>query len=146
MPNVLFVQAAVEMLPAELEGLANDVYINFPWGSLLRVLALAEESSLKNLRAICAPGARLKVFLGIDSERDRAEIERLGLPILSADYADAVLVVKYRKAGFEIVDIESSPSSRLPEMQTSWARRLQGSSTRSFLRIEARAIGFFGVR
>ncbi len=34
--NVLFIQAAVEDLPSELDGVADEVHIHFPWGSLLR--------------------------------------------------------------------------------------------------------------
>jgi 16S rRNA (adenine(1408)-N(1))-methyltransferase len=138
--NLLFVQAAVETLPAELQGVANEVYINFPWGSLLRAVGLGEALVLRDLRRICSPNARLKVFVGLDSERDRAEIERLALPVLSTDYVSAVLAPKYREADFEIVEIESLPSSSLPEMHTSWARRLQRSSRRSFLRIVAQTI------
>jgi 16S rRNA (adenine(1408)-N(1))-methyltransferase len=141
--NILFVQAAVEALPTELEGVANEVYINFPWGSLLRAVATGEEAVLRNLRSICSSNACLKVLLGLDLERDRAEMKRLALPPLSLDYVNTVLAKKYREAGFEIVAAESSPSP-LTELHTSWARRLAGSSNRSFLSIVARAT--LGVR
>ena len=35
LPNVLFLQAAVEDLPSELDGVADEVHVHFPWGSLL---------------------------------------------------------------------------------------------------------------
>ena len=139
--NALFAQAAVETLPSELEGIATEVYVNFPWGSLLRVVATGEESVLRNLRGICSSNARLRVFLGLDVERDRAEIERLGLPGLSADYVMAALVPKYREAGFEIVEVQSLATAALDELHTSWSRRLQYGSTRSFLSIVAQAVG-----
>jgi len=31
LPNVLFVQAAVEALPPELDGVADEIHIHFPW-------------------------------------------------------------------------------------------------------------------
>lgn len=31
MPNAMFVQAAVEDLPEELDGIASEIYVNFPW-------------------------------------------------------------------------------------------------------------------
>ena len=43
LPNVLFVQAAVENLPAELQGIATEVHVQFPWGSLLRGVAAGDE-------------------------------------------------------------------------------------------------------
>lgn len=140
MPNILFAQSAVETLPDELEGVANEVYINFPWGSLLRAVVIGDESVLKELRRICAPNALLRVVVGLDDERDRAEIDRLKLPPLSPDYVNASLIAKYRKAGFEIVETVSFTSAALPALHTSWARRLQRRSTRTFVRIVARSV------
>ncbi|HEU4794362.1 MAG TPA: methyltransferase domain-containing protein, partial [Pyrinomonadaceae bacterium] len=60
-PNALFIQAAVEDLPAELDGVADELHVHFPWGSLLRAVAAGDVAVLRNLRRICAPGALLEV-------------------------------------------------------------------------------------
>ena len=39
---MLFIQAAVEDLPPELDGVADEVHVHFPWGSLLRAVATGE--------------------------------------------------------------------------------------------------------
>lgn len=88
---------------------------------------------------MCADGARLSVVVGIDVERDRAEIERLQLPPLDANYLSAVLPARYASAGFEIVKIEILTGAALAELQTSWAKRLRVGSNRSFVRILATA-------
>ncbi len=41
-PNALFVQAAIEDLPAELDGVADEIHVHFPWGSLLRAVATGD--------------------------------------------------------------------------------------------------------
>ena len=120
-PNVLFIQSAVEDLPAELDGVANEVHVHLPWGSLLRAMAMGDVAVLRNLRRICAEGALLEVVIGIDPVRDKTEIERLGIMPLSAD----VLAEKYREAGFEISDRGTSSQT----LDTSWAKRLQRSIT-----------------
>src|SRR5688572_11197679 len=56
-PNALFVQAAVESLPAELDGVADEVHVHFPWGSLLRAVATGDPAALRGLRRLCAPNA-----------------------------------------------------------------------------------------
>jgi 16S rRNA (adenine(1408)-N(1))-methyltransferase len=116
-PNVLFIQSAVEDLPAELDGVANEVHVHLPWGSLLRAVAMGDVEVLRNLRRICAGGALLEVVIGIDPVRDKTEIERLGITSISED----TLAARYRDAGFEIV--ERGTSSQTPD--TSWAKRLQ---------------------
>ena len=50
LPNALFVQAAVEDLPEELNGLANQIYVNFPWGSLLRAVMVGDQHVLISIR------------------------------------------------------------------------------------------------
>ncbi len=134
----MFVQAPVENLPAELEGVANEVLVQFPWGSLLRGVVAGDEIVMRNLRRICLPTARLRVTIGIDPVRDRNEWERLELPRISTEYVETVLTARYQDAGFEVVEIEERLASDLTELQTSWARRLQSSSRRSVIRIVAR--------
>ena len=137
--NVLFLQAAVEDLPAELDAVADEVHVHFPWGSLLRAVAIGDRAVLGNLRRICSPGALLEVVIGLDAERDRFEMERLGLPPLSTPYIDSVLTAEYADAGFDIFERGMLSPSEWPGLQTSWARRLQGSVSRSLIYIIARA-------
>jgi len=95
--------------------------------------------SLSNLRRLCVPGALLKVVVGLDLDRDRAELRRLELPALSADYLNNALTLKYRGAGFELFQIEQLVE--LNELGSSWAKRLARNPNRTFMRILARAVG-----
>ena len=130
LPNVLFVQAAVENLPEELNETADEIHIHFPWGSLLRAVALGNEAVLQSLRRICAPECLVEIIIGIDEERDKSEIERLEIPKLSLDYLENTLIPKYELAGFEIIEKGSLNSSDWSKLETSWARKLQGDSKR----------------
>jgi 16S rRNA (adenine(1408)-N(1))-methyltransferase len=138
-PNALFIRAAVEDLPSELDGVADEVHAHFPWGSLLRALALGDEPVLRDLRRVCASGAWLEVVIALDPERDRAEIERLDLSPLSLEFLETALIPRYRAAGFEVVEYGSLPPSEWPHLQTSWAKRLSGAA-RPLTYLIARAI------
>jgi 16S rRNA (adenine(1408)-N(1))-methyltransferase len=139
LPNVLFLQAAMEDLPSELDGVADEVHVHFPWGSLLRAVAAGDGAVLRNLRRVCSPGALLEVVIGLDPDRDRSEIERLGLRPISTAYVDSVLAPNYRDVGFEIVERGVIPASEWPRLQTSWAKRLRGNTSRPLVYIIARA-------
>jgi len=119
-PNVLFIQSAIEELPVELDGVANEVHVHFPWGSLLRAVSTGDIEVMKNLRRVCAEGALLEVVIGIDPVRDKSEIERLGI---KAEFVDDVLIENYRAARFEIVEQGTLTSSH--SVDTSWSKRLQ---------------------
>ncbi|CAN5801483.1 hypothetical protein BH20ACI3_BH20ACI3_06970 [soil metagenome] len=86
LPNVLFLQAAVEDLPSELEGIADEVHVHFPWGSLLGALATGKETVLRNLRRICAGDALLEILIGFDPVRDASELKRLEILSLSREH------------------------------------------------------------
>jgi hypothetical protein len=140
LPNVLFLQAAVEDLPAELNGLADEIHIHFPWGSLLQAVATGDQVVLNNLRRICSTDALVEVIFGLDAERDRTEIERLRLPHITIEHIDSALGPLYESAGFRIVERGTIPPSDWPELHTSWAKRLKGNERRPLIYIISRAI------
>jgi SAM-dependent methyltransferase len=145
-PNVLFIQAAVEDLPSELDDLADELHVHFPWGSLLFAVATGDAAILKNLRRICSPGAVLEVVIGFDPERDRSELDRLGLQTLTSTYIDTVIADRYMSAGFEITERGEIPPAEWPTLQTTWAKRLKCGTGRSLVYIIARAVEVDKVR
>ena len=138
--NVLFVHCSVEDLPSELDGLADEVHVHFPWGSLLGALALGDAPILKRIRRICAADAWLEIIIGIDYERDKAECQRLGLGRLTGEFVQSTLIPRYKEAGFEICEQGSLARRDWPKLCTSWAQRLRGGSGRSLVYLIGRPI------
>ena len=139
-PNVLFIQSAIEDLPGELSGVANEVHVHFPWGSLLRAVVVGDVALLQNLRRICAADALLELVIGIDAVRDKSELERLGVQPLTLEIVDAVLRPNYAAAGFDIIERGIIAASDWPEFDTSWAKRLHCNEQRPLTYLIARAV------
>lgn len=140
LPNAMFVQAAIEFLPEEFAGLADETHIHFPWGSLLKAVATGDQSILTSLRKIAAPGCMLEIVIGVEAERDATELSRLGLTELSETYFKNSLASRYNSAGFETVEIRQLSRDEWSQIETSWARRLSSGSTRSVTMLVFRAI------
>ena len=138
MPNALFLQGTAEDLPEELLGIASEVRIQFPWGSLLRSLAVADEVVLKNLRGLCRDNAKLEILIGIDPKRDKSELQRLGVPDLSVEYVKQSLLTAYAANGFSVFEYDIIPSAGWPSIESSWARKLRHSPTRVLINLRAR--------
>ncbi|MBX9950482.1 MAG: methyltransferase domain-containing protein [Candidatus Obscuribacterales bacterium] len=138
--NALFIQAAVEALPEELDGVADEVHIHFPWGSLLRGVATGNETILKNIHRICAPDAVLEVIIGVDQDRDATELQRLGINDLSEEFIATALKIKYEECGFEILEIGSFAAGDWPDICTSWAQRLRTNENRTIVYFLAKRI------
>jgi 16S rRNA (adenine(1408)-N(1))-methyltransferase len=145
LPNAMFVQAAVEDLPEELDGAADEIHIHFPWGSLLKAVTTADEKVLASLRRISAPDCLLEIVIGIDPVRDKTEIERLDIPELTPIFLHSYLFPKYKVSGFEVLDHGALSPDEWARLETSWARKLQGSLERKviYLTFAAASIEMF---
>ena len=130
LPNVMFVQAAAEDLPEEFDGVADEIHIHFPWGSLLGAVSTANPLVVSGLRRVAAPGCILEIVIGIDPVRDRSEIERLNIPDLTEGYIQNSLVPGYEQLGFRHVRHGVLAPAEWSRLTTSWARKLSGSDTR----------------
>ena len=138
-PNVIFIKAAIEDLPAELNSVADEIHIHFPWGSLLKAIATGDESVLRALHRIGTPGCLLEVVIGIDANRDRAEIERLKLRPISLAHVEAVLAPQYEAAGFRVIENGVVSAADWSRLHTSWARRLKMNDRREVVYFVAEA-------
>jgi len=137
--NVLFAVAAVEALPPELTGLATQVTVNFPWGSLLRAIVEPQPRVLAGLRALLREGGRWIGLINMSVLEDRPYAERLGLPEVTDSHVKAVLGPAYRAAGLEITGWREVAPEEIPH-RTTWGQHLTHASQRKTNLREARAV------
>lgn len=137
--NVLFLQAPVEALPNELDKVADEIHIHFPWGSLLRAIAIGEPRVLEGLRRAMVDGGLLEVVLGVDAARDHTEVRRLGLPEISLDYLTSVLEPRYAACRLVIKEKGKLAAHEWQHLRSSWARRLSGNDRRQVVYFIAEA-------
>lgn len=113
--NALFVIANAEMLPPEIDGLAANISVNFPWGSLLAGLLAHESAVVGGLRTIARPDARLNVRLNAGALAEQ------GWPLdAGADQVRAALAA----GGFVTQPPAALTTRDLRDFPTTWARRL----------------------
>lgn len=98
-----------------------------------------DEHALSSLRRIAAADCLLEIIVGIDPVRDKTEIGRLDIPVLSRGYIEIELSQKYKKAGFRMLEHDSLSRDRWKQIETSWAKRLSANDNRevTYLLFEA---------
>jgi 16S rRNA (adenine(1408)-N(1))-methyltransferase len=119
LPNLILLRDPVEAL--ELESVANEVTIHFPWGSLLRG-ALAEDEGL--FAAICRlprPGGRLTLLISLIERDGRA-------PLTDRDIARVVRA--YQSSGLALVESRAVLRADVEGARSSWGKRLDVGGTR----------------
>ena len=135
LPNALFFRGAAEQLPGPFTDLADLVTVNYPWGSLMRIVAEPDIEALKGIHALCKPTADLRIHLNYTVIADRPYLERLGLGEM-LDPADSPdLIGAYEAAGFIVGNREVFAGD--PPVRTRWGRQLVRGAARQTLLIEA---------
>ena len=118
LPNALFVVAAAERLPPELIGAADEVTINFPWGSLLRGALALDETVASGIVSLLRRGASLTTYLSL-TDRDG-----LALPSLDEPGEAEALADRWACHGLRLESVCRAGADELAATGSSWARRL----------------------
>ncbi len=124
LPNALFVVAAAESLPAELDGCAGALTVHFPWGSLLRGLLTAEPVVLDGVARITRPGATVAMLFSVTA-RDHID----GLASLDAATFER-LAPAYADCGLNLRVARPATADDLVRSHSSWAKRLGAGTER----------------
>lgn len=136
-PNALFVLASLEDLPAELDGLADRVTVNFPWGSLLRAVARPDIALLQKLARLCRRGCKLHVLVNMQPLRDTALAQRLGLENAAIANDVATLRKDYERTGFSLESVAGVGGALA--YRTRWGSKLHHAK-REILHLRAHVI------
>jgi 16S rRNA (adenine(1408)-N(1))-methyltransferase len=119
------VVASVPALPAALAGCADEVRIQFPWGSLLRAVLDADRPAVDGIVGLMAPGASLTVLVSV-AEHDRVdgrreldgpEARRIGLRLAEA-------------GGLALVECRPMSAEDVAASHSTWAKRLGAGRSR----------------
>jgi 16S rRNA (adenine(1408)-N(1))-methyltransferase len=131
-PNALFVVAAAEALPPELNGLADLVTVHFPWGSLLRGLLGPDPALLAGLARVLRPGGRLSLLVS-STARDRgagvAPIGEADLRALAGPWADH---------GLALTRVRPATPADVAAAHSTWGKRLDAGRRRPAWLVQAR--------
>jgi len=131
--NAWFLRAAVDALPAALDGLADEVHVHFPWGRLLEVLLRPEVDVLVGIAGMARDSAALCVRVNLSVLGLPAVCRRLDLPPAGHQNLEARLRAGYAAAGLHLAAVRQV--TRVPD--TSWGRRLSSGRPLPELAIEA---------
>nr|MDQ3879971.1 class I SAM-dependent methyltransferase [Chloroflexota bacterium] len=123
-PNARFVVASAEGVASELPTFADELHVHFPWGSLLRGLAMPEPDAIRALAELARPGASVVLLLSV-TDTDRA----VGLAPLDDDRVTA-LSAAYAQLGLYTLAVRRATDDDLAAARSSWAKRLAAGARR----------------
>ena len=128
--NAAFLVEGVERLPAELEDLADEVTVHFPWGSLLRGVLTADPAVLCPVARLLRHGAELRVLVSATARDGHIDFSSDRLSKLAPDYAEC---------GLELDAVRPADRFETAASQSSWAKRLGAGRPVVFARYSRRS-------
>ena len=130
--NAAFLVEGVERLPPELSGIADEVTVHFPWGSLLRGLVDGASAIVGPIAKLMAADAELRLLL--------SAVERDGVGGL--DPAElAARRGAYSEHGLFLTSVEWASAAIVTESRSAWAKRLAVGHARPALSARYRRDG-----
>jgi 16S rRNA (adenine(1408)-N(1))-methyltransferase len=127
--NAIFVVAAAEALPTELDAAVSELSIYFPWGSLLKGLVAPSPAFIAGVAGVLRPGATLTALLSI-TEHDG------GRPLCPS----SIDVATYASRGLQISEWRPATSAQIAASDSSWAKRLAAGVVRPVWSLRATSV------
>jgi 16S rRNA (adenine(1408)-N(1))-methyltransferase len=123
--NLLFAIAEAQALPWELNGLVSHLAINFPWGSLLHSLLVADPALMHGLAFVSTAGASVEIRLNSGALAEAGTTLELGTDRIHSNLA---------RSGWLVGNPHLMDSATLHRFPSTWAKRLAfGRDPRAFL-------------
>jgi 16S rRNA (adenine(1408)-N(1))-methyltransferase len=122
--NALFVRASIEALPEELRGIADEVFVQLPWGRLLEGIVLGDVAVIGGIAALCRPGGRVEVNLNNEIWLDSTPERFADLPLPTPEYVDANVAPAFARAGIDLTPARMLDAPEAKSLPTTWAKRL----------------------
>jgi 16S rRNA (adenine(1408)-N(1))-methyltransferase len=122
--NVLYAVASIEHVPAELRGIAGEIFVTLPWGSLMRGIILADDEVLGGIASLARDGAALRIVLNARIFDDPVPLDVRDLPDVTPDYVRERLAPAFARHGIAITETRFMDADEVAAIDTTWAKRL----------------------
>ena len=137
--NILYLVSRVQEITDELQSIADEVFVNLPWGELLHGIVVPKPELLSSIRRICMPGAPLRLSLYHQTAGAPTPLVLADLPELTPAYLDSVVMPGLEQSGFQVTDVCRVGSEEIRQIGTTWARKLAQNQLAEAVHIEATA-------
>jgi 16S rRNA (adenine(1408)-N(1))-methyltransferase len=127
-PNVALIVGSLEAVACDLAGLADEVRVHFPWGSLLRGVIGEDDAVLAALARLPKPGGPLTALLSV--------VPRDG--IASGPIHPERIAARWSAFGLRVRTMRPLTRGDVDEAGSSWGKRLDAGGTRPGLFVRAR--------
>lgn len=133
--NLIYVVASFEIIPSELKGVADKIYLNLPWGTLLENIVKPTKRGLGQLLELLKEKGELEIILGYAQEFDPSETKRLNLPPINLSLISDIIVPAFEEKDFLAKESYEMSKKQLADVETTWAKKLRFGRDRKIYKV-----------
>jgi len=133
--NIQFLVGSVDVLPKELKDSADELYIRFPWGSLLENVVKPTPEFIQKLQSITKVHPYLEIVFGYEKQSEPSEVRRMDLPELDENYIRKNIIPVFEKGLSLPGSLEILDKSKLKALTSTWGKKLAFGQNRPIFRI-----------
>lgn len=131
--NASFIWSSLSELPPTLTQVADSITVNFPWGSLLKGVALPDPAYLHKISSLSRENGKLQILINYSVFQSPTYAKSLGLPVVDLVYIKEKLLPAYLQCG---IRIDSYDFLKTTQNRSSWGQKLTLSGQREVLELK----------
>lgn len=143
-PNVFFMVADAGTLPEWFTAVFSQVFILFPWASLLSGVLKPDHAVLAALARVMKTTAQLEIILNLQVIMDKFQRTKLQLPLVDNEFIEGVLGPVYSRHGLLLDSYQYLEPHEVQKAST-WRGRLARGSRRRSLQLIFTRVEFEGL-
>ncbi len=128
--NAVYLIGSSDSFLPEAKELANTIYINLPWGSLLADCIKPSPEFIHSLGRVLKQQGTVVITLGYSEEFEQKEITRLNLPAINLETIKLSMVPMFTQNGFELNKITELSKEEIANIGSTWAKKLKFGNNR----------------
>ncbi len=122
--NAMYIISSIETLPEEMNDFFDEIYINYPWGSLLKHTVQGSNHVIKNLVRVAKNKSRLTMYFNYNSKYEPTKMEELEIPDLSDEYINNIMIPKYKSSDIQITSYKQLGNEDIKSVNAKWGKKL----------------------
>ncbi len=135
--NALFVVASMEAAPEEMLGVADEIFVTLPWGSLMRGIILGDDVVLAGIASFGRVGAAVRIVLNTRIFDEPVPLDVRDLPEVTPEYVMESLAPAFEQHGMPVTVCRWMDADEVAAIGTTWGKRLSHRSPPRSVLIQA---------
>ncbi|GAB4284404.1 MAG: hypothetical protein Kow0081_1550 [Candidatus Dojkabacteria bacterium] len=122
--NIIFLKASVQQVDSSLFHSADEVFVSFPWGSLLEGIVKADPEVIFGIKNVLKNGAIASFTLAYDDKYEENYLKERQMPKLNLEFLETTFAAKLKEFGLTLKLARLMQDGEKKNIKSSWGKKI----------------------